>query len=311
MVQGWESRAHLANKRREEARERKQSKKGPQKLNGEVIINQLIKNKLIDFENHSVEAWVENESGGKAMCYSHFRAESCLKHKRCKFSHDFTISLNRGHQYSESEDNTTRSEAHMDCYRDLKSIPAKEYTKLSLLFLDKVCIYDKCNAVVWQKWYERQNAQKSQQGEDGLKTISEVDSVIPDDESVMSLDTIRCVDNVESSLSSLDIKKADPVSFSAPTLCPLQCLPPHLSSALFEFMSDVDICNTYVTAMTMKNIILADEVAAERRKSHLQSVTLSGKELSKLRKQEKKKKMKQANLKDTKKGHKAVKVCRR
>mmetsp|Transcript_922 Transcript_922/g.1997 ORF Transcript_922/g.1997 Transcript_922/m.1997 type:complete len:311 (+) Transcript_922:102-1034(+) len=310
MVQGWESRAHLANKRREEARERKQSKKGPQKLNGDVIINQLLKNDLIDLQKHAVEAWVENSTAGKAMCYAHFRAEACSKHKRCKYSHDRTISLNRGHQYVESEDSTPRSEAYMDCYNNIESIPNKAYPRLCLLFIDQTCVYDSQCPHVWQQWYERCNSQKS---EAGLKTISEVDndSVIPDDESVLSLDIAGDLDLVETACRDLDMKADHRGACSHLRPCPLYTLPNNMLQTLFSFVSDVDLCTSFATALTMKNMMMADAVLADRRKTYLQSVTLTGKELSKLRKQEKKKKQKQANLKDTKKGHKAVKVCRR
>lgn len=38
MVKGWESRAELANKKREEARQRKQERKGPKIINGPVHV---------------------------------------------------------------------------------------------------------------------------------------------------------------------------------------------------------------------------------------------------------------------------------
>jgi hypothetical protein len=38
MVKGWEARADLANKRREEARQRKQERTGPKKAKGNSII---------------------------------------------------------------------------------------------------------------------------------------------------------------------------------------------------------------------------------------------------------------------------------
>jgi hypothetical protein len=314
MVQGWESRAHLASKRREEARERKQSKKGPQKLNGEVIINQVLKNDLIDLRHHNLEAWVENESGGKALCYSYFRAEACVKHKRCKFSHEFTVSLNRGHEYSDNAENTARSEVHMDCYTNLTAIPSKEYKNLNLLFLDQSCIYDKNNPVVWQQWYEQANSRKQQESE-GLQTISEGDSnsAIPDDESIMSMDTATEGGDLdlESSFVTCVTLGGGRKERSGPSSCHLNTLPAEEFNRVFSFLSDVDLCNSYVSALSMKTIILADEEMAYRRKNYLASVTLTSKDLSKQRKQEKKKKMKQANLKDTKKGHKAVKVCRK
>lgn len=337
MVQGWESRAHLANKRREEARERKQMKKGPQRLSGDIIITQLLKNGLIDLENHGVEAWLENESGGKALCYSHFRAEACLKHKRCKFSHEFTIALNRGHSYDPgaSETTTPRSEAHMDLYTDLLSIPSKKCKNLTLLFFDRECVYDRENPLVWQQWYEL-TLSRQQQDAGGLRTITEVDSIIPDDESVLSMDTDGDMEsvrgrggglnlNLESSFSSSvavsvvsvcpegkgDQKEGD-MKMSAAASSPLCTLPTPLFSNIMSFISDVDLCKTYVSALTIKTLILAEEDVAHRRKNYLSSVTPTSKDLSKLRKQEKKKKMKQANLKDTsKKGHKGVKVCRK
>ena len=329
MVQGWESRAHLANKRREEARERKQLKKGPQRLSGDVIINQLLKNGLIDLHNHAMEAWIQNESGGKALCYSHFRAEACLKHRRCKFSHDVTLSLNRGHSYEPCavETSTPRSEAHMDLYINLASIPSKQYKNLNILFLDRDCVYDKQNPVVWQQWYEY-TLSRQQQDAGGLKTISEVDSIIPDDESVLSMDTdvdIMRVSNldlesVSSCVSHLggggDDSGGQKAGGGDETLSsavsPLCTLPAPLFSSIMCFVSDVDICNTYISSLTIKVAILANEVMASRRRSYLSSVTPTSKELSKLRKQEKKKKLKQSNLKDTsKKGHKGVKVCRK
>lgn len=36
MVKGWEARAELANKRRQEARQRKQDRKGPKKVTGTI-----------------------------------------------------------------------------------------------------------------------------------------------------------------------------------------------------------------------------------------------------------------------------------
>ena len=311
MVQGWESRAHLANKRREEARERKQNKKGPQKLSGDVIINQLLNNNLITLDNHSLECWIENERGGKAFCYAHFRAESCCKLKRCKFSHEFTVSHLRGHEYDDS-DGGARSEPHMDCYHDLRNIPSKMYKNLKLLYLDQLCIYDRSDPLVWHQWYENTNSRRQKDGE-GLQTITEVDSVIPDDMSVMSMGNIE-ESELENSFNTAVSLKDDTVEdtqVSSSTSSFLTLLPMSTLVEIFSFASDIDICNMFASAQTMKTVILADESATLRRKMYLAEVTPTGKELSKLKKQEKKKKLKQANLKASKRGHKAVKVCRR
>jgi hypothetical protein len=158
--------------------------------------------------------------------------------------------------------------------------------------------------VVWQQWYEQRNNQKSLDNE-GLHTIAEGGSVGPDDESVMSLDNASDHDK-DLLLLELDTK----ASFSS-LPCRLLILPLPLFGTVFAFISDIDICNAYASGLSIKSIIVADETAADRRKAYLSSIALTGKELSKMRKQEKKKKLKQANLKDTKKGHKAVKVCRR
>ena len=62
MVKGWEARAELANKRREEARLRKQERKGPKKITGDTE-NSM---KSIDFMMCSNSSYVYRR--GRADC---------------------------------------------------------------------------------------------------------------------------------------------------------------------------------------------------------------------------------------------------
>lgn len=333
MVQGWESRAELANKRREEARARRRGRRGPQRLSGDAVLPLLLP--LLSSSSSSsssgaedgsasakshfskadqdngTEAWVECE--GKALCYSHFRGEAC-RQKRCKYSHEESVALKRGVEMK--EDRLGKSENHMKRYSCLQDIPKEEYGMLHLVFLGGECIYDRWNALPWHQWYEKMNNKnknknkmpKNKSNNEALDPIIEADSVMNEDESVRSMDSEGSDVDIDADFSSLSLK----MEKSPHNHCFLLDLPPLVLYDIIDFCSNIDLCWFYLTSKTVKQRIAANEELLAKRNSYLSSVSLSSKDLSKLRKKEKKKKVKQAHTKDnSKKGHKAVKVCRK
>lgn len=313
MVQGWESRAHLANKRREEARERKQAKKKTKKITGDVVLTALLHNSLIDVSQHTIEAWLISDFGGKDFCCAHFRAEAC-RLKRCKFSHDYSIAHMKDVQYSDLEI-SMETELYMVHIADITSLSGKDYKNLNFLFVDGSCVYDHSNPNNWKQWSERVKTQKRlncgnnvENKSTPLKTIKESDCHQEEEHELSISDAIRAVDKIDLNLTDVfesEIRARSHIS--------LHDLSSSVIKQVLYFTDDVELCQIYASSKAMQSLILFEESLCVRRKEYLSSITPTGKDLSKLKKQEKKKKLKQANgkISNKKDGHKKVKVCRR
>lgn len=311
MVQGWESRVDLANKRRAEARERKQARKEPKNVAGHAVCNFILSAKYVDPAACTIQAWVVNEEGGKPFCISHFRAEAC-KLKRCKFNHECTIAGMQDVEYTESL-GSEETEPFMERYDDVALIPPDQQSKLKLLFVNGVCVYDRFNPAKWQRWSNAVKAQarsinldlNTPQKLSTLGTIRETNEIEDDEKCGVA------VDDITVRLSKLEAENVQqPDSPTAITLYNL--IPSGALEHMCSFSSDVDICHLYMTSAPLKDFI-CDSFVRHRHRLYLESVCPSGRELSKMKKQEKKKKLKAANSKvsNKKDGHKKVKVCRR
>jgi hypothetical protein len=304
MVQGWESRIDLANKRREAARQRKQARKLPKPISGDVVLSALLNGGLVNLDAAVIEAWLEIE-GGKLLCYSHFRAESCHC-KRCKFSHEYTIS--RMTNVNVMDDGVKdRFEVCMERTSNISSIPTANFSKLKFLCVDGECVYDHDNIQRWRDWVGGVKSRRK------ISTIHEDSSDESNNEKDSKVETNTIVSEKIHSDIQLEMVALSLVGTpTPPTVFPLLDVSSIILSNIAQYVSDNDLIQLYSTSTLMKRFMLSCTDLYERRRDYLNSFQLSGRDLSKMRKQEKKKKIKNANAKVTTKkdGHKKVKVCR-
>jgi hypothetical protein len=180
-----------------------------------------------------------------------------------------------------------------------------------------VCIYDHAFPARWREWCEAvKTAARTREAAatidtprklSALSTIREV-SEADETGSVASTSTA-----IAALAAALEVSCLAHTAPTGPPLTSLHSVAPGILSHIFSFASDYDLCQLHMSCGVVRDVIGSDLLLQHRRCALLEELTPTGKELSKQRKQEKKKKLKAANSKvsNKKDGHKKVKVCRR
>lgn len=134
------------------------------------ILKSIVDN--IDLSSHRLEAWIRSDNG-KMFCFAHFRADAC-RSKRCKYSHEFTIAAMDNVIYTEEANakGSERTELCMTHIPDAASLIGKEECKkIAFLFLSGTCIFDYANPRNWHQWKNEHCSSHNRLYPDSLNSI--------------------------------------------------------------------------------------------------------------------------------------------
>lgn len=295
MVKGnWERRAELVAARRVEERNRKLSKSAGSKqlATAESVITKVQRDPLFQKDGSTVEVWLLSDSD-ISVCREWLRTESCST-KRCKYLHDSTVGYLRKLQFFEDENNPT--EVLPSGPFLLSSLPRKDYSRLQFLAVNGECIYDKSCPELWEAWIEQRNL--FVKGLDRTSKLSVIDEVLDDTSKARgsSLDSTELVCEGITQLevdSSSMLSSAPGTDFSTFFLdADNQVLVPF--STIFSHLVPLEVRNTAITNKRMYIYCQRVDVYKLRRREALTQIAA---EASRVKKTEKKKKLKQANVK--------------
>lgn len=254
---------------------------------GDVVLTAVLCGDLIDVAVHRVEGWIANDDGGRSLCAAHFRADACHA-RRCKLSHANSIALMRNVECSDSAD-TACEEPWVSRVDDISTIPRADFSRLHFLFVDGVCVFDYKHENNWNQWKSSFLTER--------RVISKLDckpSVLsPILESNVALDELDLpqTDTVEQTVGTIKISEDN----GKDSYLAIVKLFPRVLCLVLSFCLDVELCRMAETCTELKLLIESDELLSFRKRDYLASVSLTGKDLKKMRKKEKKKKLKAAN----------------
>lgn len=294
MVKGnWERRAELVAARRVEERNKKAQKSvgSKQLATAESVITKVQRDPLL--EEDAAQAWFQSESE-VPVCKEWFRSESCSV-KRCKHSHEWTIGHLRNVNYTEDEN--TRTENLPSGPFQLSGVARKDYSKLLFLAIAGECVYDKSFPEVWEAWIEqRTQFVKGLDRATKLRAISEASDELCRDRGDSMASTGDVTSGVEK-LGITDVPSSTGPDFSAfffdadnQVIAPFSVVFSHL----VPYLSTLEVRNIAITNKGMYNHCQRVDVYKMRRREALTQIAA---DLSRVKKTEKKKKAKQANVK--------------
>lgn len=250
------------------------------------MLTSILSQKYVDPALHVFEAWLAG-ADGEELCAAHFRADAC-RARRCKYSHAFSVGIMKDVAYDTTDSGDAWPvEPFVTCYKDLTQVPRAEYSKLNFLFIDGKCIYDHANPDNWSEWNKAFKKPPRElpttQGSAGLAPIAEIDG--HEDTDTITATTERIL------LGTGDIPT------KGLNTAHILDIPAQEMIRMLSFVTDLDLCHLFETCGSINRCIQFDEILNFRRREYLSTVRLTGRDLSKMKKQEKKKKIKAANAK--------------
>lgn len=286
----------VASRRIEERSKKAQKGVGSKQFStAESVITKLLRDSGIEQSGTRIEAWIEQDSAFE-VCRSWLRAERC-SHKKCKFVHDSNIAHLRNLTFSEIDDQPT--ELLSTGPYELCSIAKRDFIKLRFLAVGGLCVYDYQYPQVWTSWYtpriqiERTEADKPVKLSI-IKETSEEHALMDDMEGVSS---VKDLSMSPSGVSSKSLHSAVCANFADFFLdFDHQAIVPfaNVFSNLIPFLNMSDLVRVATASKALLQQSNKVDLYRLLRKECLTSLTV---ERSKAKKIEKKKKIKQANVK--------------
>lgn len=280
----WERRAELVHIRRDIARARKLSR-GVLVITGESVIRKVLKfQETCEFKN--VFAWIDgnSENNCRILCEDWFRSESCDV-KRCSASHEVSIaSLKNLHPYDTSfpKDVPQRYVVQVS----LENISPSQYEKLNFLSIDGVCAYDWRFPEIWKEWLHQQSIGKDTPiSSDMLPTISEFNELESNSDQI----------KIENHDDVFDLKSHNQVD-SLFLVNDLPLFGHKILGHILKFCEMLDCCSLQLTCHHAKTKVRTDDTYCIHKREYLK---LNAKDISRRKKEEKKKKVKNAFVKKT------------
>jgi len=334
MVKGnWERRAELATKKRQEAKERKALKKSGAVVNPESCANKLAADVVLRARGARIEVYVRDDAGGgSVVCRHHFRRADCAV-KRCRLLHDERCTLSHVRNVRRDPDSSdgrgtgngigdgavaaaVGSVPEPRCLPPqplLEALPLPDWTALLFVTVDDECVFDHAAPDVWNEWIAQHRAGAAAAGAVGtLPTVKEDDDDDDDggdgdDDSDNGEEgrhkdgdgdcSAGCVHGEGQTpvRPAPDGGRARPRSFFCGEAGLVARCPPAMT-LLFAFAAVKDVGAAMQCCKAMKTCALRDESFRQRRR---EALALVASKLSKQKKDDKKKKAKNANVKKT------------
>lgn len=318
MVKGnWERRAELANIRRSEAKAKKLNRNTSQSI--ESILNFLSKNLLV--KGFSVQVWLENDSK-IIVCRKFLRCAGICDIKKCRRSHETSTISIRGFEHSVDDKIDSPVEYCCDDPINLEALQIKDYNRIRFITVDNVCIYDYLNTSLWTHYRtvkETELREFARLQSNILGTVLEVDENDEDalsdgddeniDNEIMSIqvtiggDLTRDLESLGLSIQGTDASISNVNKVSREFMSSYSsCF--HKSKVFGSYTSPLMILLTYLTnedlslcfqASRVMTAAFSHDPGVRRFRRELHAAAVSYK--SKAKKEEKKKKIKAANVK--------------
>lgn len=296
----WERRAEMAQKKRDDAKDRKQ-KRSSRHYNVESVVSKLLRNDYLRATNSSINGYIGSDDE-RPLCPSWCRLGTC-EVKRCRKSHEATVS--DLHDVIWTDDMANTPHPHL-ILCPLRDVEPKDYQKIVFISVNRTCVYDKHVLHVWENW-----RQTHQETSTEITPLAEEPAGISDDDSdednakdemsgavanITGDDNYKSNDEEGKENENKNGLKSDSYSIanSSSATFLLEGLDTPTFSLLLSFCVLPSVCALATTCRTARNRVRVDDFARQRKREFL---TLHAKEISRRKKEEKRKKAKQANLK--------------
>lgn len=148
MLGNWERRAELAKIRHAESKDKKALRNDKTIINKESVLHKLQRDILLLQSGARCNVWL-SMSNEILVCKCYMRTEDC-RLKKCKSRHDsVTVSHLKNIHYNGEEH---EEESGCDPCLPISEIATKDSNRLMFISIDNVCVYDHLNADIWHEW---------------------------------------------------------------------------------------------------------------------------------------------------------------
>ena len=307
----WERRAEMSLIRRTEAKEKKASKNDTTKVKPESILHKLQRDEHLNHSGAVVKVFLADPTEFM-MCKCYLRRDEC-RIKKCKLPHDgVTIAHLKNVPYTINSDVHATQESEKACLPPvpLDEVAAKESHRMMFIAIDDTCVFDYLHPDIWHQWsaIHQPSAAASDGNNEGAvstkkKSHRDVPSTVTSDQLPPLIEETEGNDSnnddieSESETSSNDeLMMERPVvlmnySSSSTKVFFASENEGKIYSKLFVFLNNEDIISLLTCSKMTKSMCLKDEQVRHRKK---EAISLLSHDLSKKKKEEKRKKAKNA-----------------
>jgi hypothetical protein len=336
MVKGnWERRAEMALIRRKEAKEKKANRNRPKSVSSEAAWSKLHADEALQKSGAGITVWLEDASDdAPPVCSSWFRCEECDV-KKCRLSHDqVTVAhlRNIAAEVFECDDGGSseliRQERVCLPTKPLRDVTAREAVHIMVIAVDNTCVFDYRNPEAWTQWQASRSAAGAGAGGASRTLHTVLEEAHDGDMNENSDNNSDSDDNHDRNGGSSDDEDGDGESRTvfkmAAKLDRLAVLPgtdatslhtsgsvsgiftradtglvhgaEAIATCLFSLLDMPDLVALLQTAKALKAYCQRNELFRRRKRECLSELAH---ELSRQKKEEKKKRVKSANAKKT------------
>lgn len=299
--------------RRTEAKEKKASKSDTTKINLESILQKLQRDEQLIASGANVNVWLTDPSENM-LCKCYMRRDDC-RSKKCKLAHNgVTIAHIRNVPFTASTDSHGLQESEKACLPPvaLDTVTAKESNKIMFIAVDGACVFDYLNHDLWHKWIAvhhpvcptDSDILRSPTTEKSRKTASNGTAILP-----ALLEAEKEADHEETQSESTSVgdseeekekvpkkeekisKKLSASSSSSKKIFFASEADGKSLSQVFTFLSNEEVIALLCCSKITKSVCLKDELVRQRKK---EAISAFAHDVSKKKKEEKRKKAKNA-----------------
>ena len=314
----WERRAEMSLIRRTEAKEKKASRSDTTKINLESILHKLQRDEQLIASGANTNVWLSDPTEAM-LCKCYMRRDDC-RNKKCKLIHDgVTIAHLRNVPYTPSTETPPVQESEKSCLPpvSINEIAAKDSHRIMFIAVDGACIFDYLLPDVWHTWSAAHNpplppntnalksptlSEKSRKsamkGSSALQPLREEcsdDAHSITDAAADSTDESE-EETGEKDAEAVEKKQKVPKKHSAASSSSKRIFFTTESegkslSNVMTYLSNEDVISLLFCAKITKSICLKDEAVRQRKK---EAISAFAHDISKKKKEEKRKKAKNA-----------------
>lgn len=287
--------------RRTEAKEKKASRNDTTKIKPESVLQKLHRDQQLALSGALVSVFLSDPSE-HLICKCYMRRDDC-RIKKCKLPHDgVTIAHLKNVPYSVNLESHAVQESEKTSLPPvpLDEVAAKESGRIMFISVDGSCVYDYLHPEVWHQWIAiHQPALPDSEETTGSIAMKEKSSHSP----FAIIPAHAASEEIENKCDILDIENKITVnedivngvssvsSSSSKSIFFVSEGEGKVTSKIFTFLSNEDVISLLCCSKVTKSICLKDEQVRHRKK---EALSLQSHDLSKKKKEEKRKKAKNA-----------------
>lgn len=295
--------------RRTEAKEKKASRSDTTKINLESILHKLQRDEQLLASGANINVWLSDPTE-TMLCKCYMRKDDC-RNKKCKLRHNgVTIANLRNVTFTPSSETPLVQESEKACLPPVSvhDVAAKESSKIMFIAVDGACVFDYLYPDLWHKWIAAHNptaptdsdilrsptlSEKARKS--SLKGTSPLLPRQDETEDNSGSDSHYSEDETETDKSArkyekIPVKVSEHSSSSSRTFFSSEAEAKNLSK-IFTFLSNEDVISLLICGKTPKSLVLKDEAVRQRKK---EAISAFAHDVSKKKKEEKRKKAKNA-----------------